>query len=301
MVHLFQFRRVLLLLTTPALIQPVARIRRGFSGLLGNGLVIFTGRLEESIALAGLRDRNAVAIAESLELIISPGVEDPVVGVDPALLSLVFRFVPGALDLGDEGVPRLVSRFLSLKALLLQIAGELLGVPFLVRLDHIRLPILLHQLFEILPVGRGWIGDVMVGQPPFKLGLLPLVVGYDATSAQIPHAESARLKVPAFENQELATAVLATRASERSVLENFIVDLFARLVNCWKCLCWFEFPLQRWDLRANRHGSGSQAYYGRDVAHRRHYLASRFGRQTMLGLRQELTSHVIAHSKKFYQ
>jgi hypothetical protein len=178
-----------LVLTTPALVQPVARVRSSFSGLFGDSLVVLAGLLEEGVALTGLGHGNAVAIAEGLELALGPGVEDPVLDVAPALLRLVIRLVPGALDPGDERVATLFGRLLGLKALLLQIVGELFCVPRLVGLDDVGIPFALDELLEIFPVGGGRDGDAVVRQPPLKLRLVPLVVGCDVTSANSFHEQ----------------------------------------------------------------------------------------------------------------
>jgi hypothetical protein len=48
--------------------------------------------------------RNAVFVAESLELTVGPGIEDPVLDSDPALLSLVAGLIPRSLDLGNQRI-----------------------------------------------------------------------------------------------------------------------------------------------------------------------------------------------------
>jgi hypothetical protein len=40
----------------------------------------------------------------------------------------------------------------------------------------------LHELLEVLAVGRSRVGDVVVGEPALQLRLVPLVVCFDVTS-----------------------------------------------------------------------------------------------------------------------
>jgi hypothetical protein len=162
--------------TGPSLIQPVARVGSCFSHLLGDGLVVLADFLEKSVALARLGNRNTMTIAEGLELTVGPSVQNPILDVGIGTMGLIFGLVPHTLDTIDERIPCILGRVLGLDALLLQIASEFLLVPVAVRLGNIGLPVLLHKVFEILAVGRGRVRDVVVGEPPLKLCLMPSVV-----------------------------------------------------------------------------------------------------------------------------
>jgi len=120
--------------------------------------------------------RNAMVIAESLELAVGPGVQNPVLDAGPGLLSLVLRLVPVGLDLADEVIAAGLGRILGLDALLLQVGVELVGIPVIVGRHNIRVPVLLHQCLELLSVRRGWVGNIVVRKPALKLRLVPLVV-----------------------------------------------------------------------------------------------------------------------------
>lgn len=43
-----------------------------------------------------------MTVAESLELAISPRVEDPILHVEPGVVSLILRLIPDTLHLVDE-------------------------------------------------------------------------------------------------------------------------------------------------------------------------------------------------------
>lgn len=117
-----------------------------------------------------------MVVAESLELALGPGVEDPVLDGDPGGLRLILGLVPGTLHLGNESILVLLGRLLGLDALLLQVGAELVSIPRVVRRDDVGVPVLLDELLEILAVGRSGVGNVMVRKPALKLGLMPLVV-----------------------------------------------------------------------------------------------------------------------------
>lgn len=56
----------------PTLPEPVARVRKSLASLLGDGLVVLTGSLQEGVALVGLRRWDAVFVQESLDLRLRP-------------------------------------------------------------------------------------------------------------------------------------------------------------------------------------------------------------------------------------
>ncbi len=165
-------------LTLPALIQPTPRIRRRLPHLLGHRLITLAGLLQQHIALPRLWHRDTMPITKRLKLAIRPGIQDPVLHVDPRMLGLILRLIPRVSDAGDEGIPGVFCRSLGLDTLLLQVAEQVLGTPGLVGLDGVGAPLLLNERLEVLAVGWGGAGDSVVGEPALQLRLVPLVVCY---------------------------------------------------------------------------------------------------------------------------
>lgn len=118
-----------------------------------------------------------MAVAEGLELAVSPRVQDPVLHVEPGVVSLVLRLIPDTLDLVDERVLGGTGRVLGLDSLLLQVVGELGSIPLLVGSDDLVIPVGLDELLELLAVRGCRIGDIVVGKPSLELSLVPFVVG----------------------------------------------------------------------------------------------------------------------------
>jgi hypothetical protein len=56
----------------PGLVEPVSGVRISFTELVGNSLVVLTGRSQQGIAGTGRRVRNSMAIKEALELTLTP-------------------------------------------------------------------------------------------------------------------------------------------------------------------------------------------------------------------------------------
>lgn len=113
------------LLTSPGLVEPVARIRRSLSDLLSNSIIVAAGLGQYGVPLAGLRycilldcgyssargqgnrcglTRNGMMITKGLELALRPGVQDPVLDVEISVLSLVLGLVPRSCNLCDQSV-----------------------------------------------------------------------------------------------------------------------------------------------------------------------------------------------------
>jgi hypothetical protein len=42
------------------------------------------------------------------------------------------------------------------------------------------IPVVLNEILELFTVGGFWVGDVVVGEPAVKLGLMPLIVDWFA-------------------------------------------------------------------------------------------------------------------------
>lgn len=94
--------------------------------------------------------------------------------------------MPVALDLADQAVLVLLSTLLGLLALSGQVRLELVGIPAVVWGSDLVLPVLLDQVLKVLTVGSGRVGNVVVGEPPFELGLVPFVVCWMALSVVDP-------------------------------------------------------------------------------------------------------------------
>ena len=134
--------------------------------------------MKQSIALAGLRNYaksatshlkeswtrtwDAVVVTEGLELAFGPSVEDPVSNVAVGSLGLVLGLIPSGLNLSYQGILALFGRVLGLKTLELEVGGQLLGVPVLIRCDDVAVPVLLDELLEITAVRRSRIRDIVV-------------------------------------------------------------------------------------------------------------------------------------------
>jgi len=101
-------------------------------------------------------------VTERLELAVGPGVQNPILDIDPCVLRLILSLVPGAFDLLDERVLALFGTLLDLDALLLQIIGKRGRVPAVVGLDNVVVPIALDKLLELPAVCGGGIRDIMV-------------------------------------------------------------------------------------------------------------------------------------------
>lgn len=115
-----------------------------------------TWRLESELT------RNAMVIAESLELAVGPAVQDPVLGALPSVLGLVLSLVPEALDLIDERILGSGGAVLGLDALLLKVVVQLLRVPAAIRGNSIAVPVALDQFLEVLTIRRCGVGDAVV-------------------------------------------------------------------------------------------------------------------------------------------
>lgn len=108
-------------------------------------------------------------------------VEDPVLSVAVGLVGLLGSLVPRILNLGEEAVLVLLRALLDLLASGGQVVGELRGTPVVVGLGDVVLPVLADEITQVLAVGRGGVGDVVVGEPALKLSLMPLVVSCTAS------------------------------------------------------------------------------------------------------------------------
>lgn len=148
-------------------------------------------------------------VAESLQLAVRPGIQDPVLDAKVGILSLIASLIPGALDLGDERVLVGLGGVLGLDTLGLEVLLQAVGVPRVVGRDDVVIPVVLDELLEILAVGGSGVGDVVVGEPALELRLVPLVVSCRfGVSLVITRSRDVDVNVylPALENQELATA-----------------------------------------------------------------------------------------------
>lgn len=103
-------------------------------------------------------------------------VENPVLDIAVSVVGLSLGLVPAGLDLLDQAVLVLLAALLDLLALASEVVLELVGVPGVVGLDGVVIPILLNEVLEIFAVGSSWKWDVVIGQPALELSLVPLVV-----------------------------------------------------------------------------------------------------------------------------
>ena len=103
-------------------------------------------------------------------------VKDPLLSATVSVIGLVSSLVPDALHLREQAVLVLLRALLRLLALGAKVALQLAGIPLVVRLGNVILPVLLHEVLQVLAVGRRRVRDVVVGEPTLKLSLVPLVV-----------------------------------------------------------------------------------------------------------------------------
>lgn len=103
--------------------------------------------------------RDAILVGECLQLTVGPSVQNPVLDTGPGSLGLVLGLVPGTCDLSRESITVALSTFLDLDTLQLQVRGQLLDIPLLIRRDSIVVPVLLDKVREVLAVGGGGIGN----------------------------------------------------------------------------------------------------------------------------------------------
>lgn len=103
-------------------------------------------------------------------------VEDVVLDGAVGIRSLVVGGGPSSLDLLKQAVLVLLGSLLNLLTLGSEVGRELVGVPGVVWASDVVVPVLLDKVRELLAVGGLWERNVVVGQPPFKLSLVPFVV-----------------------------------------------------------------------------------------------------------------------------
>ncbi|KAG9859269.1 hypothetical protein KCU68_g188, partial [Aureobasidium melanogenum] len=134
---------------------------------------------------------------------------------------LVGSLTPVRLDLADEAVLVLLSTLLDLLARACDVVLELLGVPSVVGLSNLVVPVVLDQINEVLAVGRGRVGNIVVREPSLQLGLMPLVVSCNCVEklqqALLILSTTNILHLPALLNQVLAATDCAPRASTAAV------------------------------------------------------------------------------------
>lgn len=103
-------------------------------------------------------------------------VKDPVLNTAVGLIALLSSLVPEVLDLRDQCVLILLGTLLDLLALGGDVVLQLGGVPGVVWLDSVVLPVVLDKVLEVLAVRGCWVWNVVIRQPSLELGLVPLVV-----------------------------------------------------------------------------------------------------------------------------
>jgi hypothetical protein len=65
---------------------------------------------------------------------------------------------------------------LGIGAFLLKICAQLSGVPIAVWRSNLAFPVFLDDVLEIVAICRRWIWNVIIREPPLKLGLMPFVI-----------------------------------------------------------------------------------------------------------------------------
>jgi len=79
-------------------------------------------------------------------------VEDPVLDIVVRIVGVVGGALPVALHLANEAVLVLLRALLGLVALRAQPVGQLVGVPAVVWFGDVVIPVLLHQVLQVLAV-----------------------------------------------------------------------------------------------------------------------------------------------------
>ena len=103
-------------------------------------------------------------------------VEDPVDRVGIGFRHLLFGIGPARLNLGNETVLVLLGTFLNLLASGGEVLLELSRVPAVVWSQNFVIPVVFDEIFQVLSICWGGIGNVMIREPSFQLGLMPLIV-----------------------------------------------------------------------------------------------------------------------------
>lgn len=118
-------------------------------------------------------------VAESLQLALSPSVENPILDTRPSSVGVLFGLVPVSADLLHQVVLGSLGLGLRLPAFGLEEGAQFSGIPAAVRGDDVVVPVLLHKGFQVLAVCGSGVRDGVVREPAFELGLMPLVVYCD--------------------------------------------------------------------------------------------------------------------------
>ena len=88
--------------------------------------------------------------------------KDPVLHVLVRLGDRVICLLPGLLHFLEQAILVLLGAFLRLMDVTAEPLLQLVGVPTVVRLHNVIVPVILHQVLEVLAVGRRRVGDVVV-------------------------------------------------------------------------------------------------------------------------------------------
>ena len=84
--------------------------------------------------------------------------------------------MPARLNLGKQAVGVLLGALLHLFALRLQVARKTVGVPLVVWLRNVVLPVVLDEVLKVFTIRRRRIRDVVIREPSLQLSLVPFVV-----------------------------------------------------------------------------------------------------------------------------
>ena len=89
---------------------------------------------------------------------------------------MITGLIPRLLDLADQTLLVLLGALLGFFTFASEVGLQTVDIPALVRSCNVAVPVVLHKILKIFPVCGCRVRDVMVGQPPLKLSLMPLVV-----------------------------------------------------------------------------------------------------------------------------
>lgn len=103
-------------------------------------------------------------------------IENPFLDITVGLVGRVLGLVPVGLDLLRKALCVLLSALLGLLSASDQVVLQGLGVPRLVRVDDLVVPVVRDRLLEVLAVRGAGVGNAVIRQPSLKLRLVPLVV-----------------------------------------------------------------------------------------------------------------------------
>ena len=89
-------------------------------------------------------------------------IKNPILHTGIGLMDGLRRICPSALDLTDETGLVGFATLLNLAPFRLEVCRELRSVPFMVRSCNFSIPVVLHQILQVLAVSWSGIGNIVV-------------------------------------------------------------------------------------------------------------------------------------------